>query len=188
MTSTLITPEGEIAARSAKPDPFAPQPKAGWRRLPDPGPPADLDHEIETCTAIEPVPADAAAVGYLRAWKDLDTVKAVCRARINTTRDDKEAGVFPYLGHDFDCDPRSVQRINTAVQAAQAALAAGAPFAVEWTAADNVAVAMTAQDLMGMPVALAQYANTLHVTAKTLKAQIDAAATVEAVVAIGWPD
>lgn len=187
VTQSLITTDGLIAARCSKPSPFAPPLQPGWRWLPDPGIPVDLDTELETCAPVEPVAADATAVTYTRAYKDLATVQVVCRSRINALRDEKESSTFPYLGHAFDCDPRSVQRINTAVQAAQAAIAVGAPFEIEWTDAANGAVALTAQDLLGMPVALAQYANGLHQTCKTLKQQIDAAATAEAVLAVVWP-
>ncbi|HET6720588.1 MAG TPA: DUF4376 domain-containing protein [Rhodocyclaceae bacterium] len=187
MTQSLITAEGLIALRCSKPSAFAPPLQAGWRWLPDPGLPADLDNDLETCAAIEPVPADAVEVSYSRTYKDLAAVKLVQRGRLNALRDEKEATVFPYLGHDFDCHQRAVSRINTVVQAAQAALALGAPFSITWTAADDVEIVMTAQDVIGMPIALAQHADTLHQTCRALKLQVENATTPAAVVAVAWP-
>jgi hypothetical protein len=48
----------------------------------------------------------------------LDEAKTQKIAQINTKRDVLEASGFTYKGKVFDSDERSVQRINTAVQAA----------------------------------------------------------------------
>lgn len=108
-------------------------------------------------------------------------------AQIRNERDTREAAGFPYLGKTIDSDSRSVQRINTAVQAAQAASAANQPFTLFWTAQDNTTLWLDAAGIIGMPVALAMYANTLHETARTLRSQIDAATTPEEVQSITWP-
>lgn len=105
-------------------------------------------------------------------WATLDEGRAevwsTCRAR----RDALEAGGFTYLDHPMDSDPRAVQRINTAVQAAQAAAAMGAPFAIGWTCMDGHVLDLDAAGMMGMPVALAIYANGLHQVARGFKARI----------------
>ncbi|MCY1197860.1 hypothetical protein D9M72_92280 [compost metagenome] len=108
-------------------------------------------------------------------------------AEIKQDRDKKEASGFPYLGAVFDSDPRSVQRIVGAVLAAQAAVAAGETFEIEWTVADNSVLPLDASDVMGMPVALAMYADQLHTISRGLRADIEAAATVEEVEAVNWP-
>jgi hypothetical protein len=105
-------------------------------------------------------------------WSTLDDgraeVWATCRAR----RDALEAGGFPYRDHPMDSDPRAVQRINTAVQAAQAAAAMGQPFGIGWTCMDGHVLALDAAGMMGMPVALAIYANGLHQVAREVKTRI----------------
>lgn len=124
-----------------------------------------------------------------KAWIDprtFDEIKLTKWTEIRTYRNWLETQGFPYLNRRFDSDPRSVQRINTAVQAAQAALSAGQPFQIEWTAQDNTAVALDAVAMVGMPAALAMYANSLHEHAKGLRAMIENAATVEEVTAIDW--
>jgi hypothetical protein len=124
------------------------------------------------------------------AWKDLRTIeeiRAVRWAEVKAQRDLLEASGFPYLGKRLDSDARSVQRINTAVQAAQAALAAGVAFPIVWTCADNSLLPLDAAGVVGMPVALATYADQLHQAAKALRAQIEAATTFAEVQAVAWP-
>lgn len=125
----------------------------------------------------------------VHAWvtKPLETLRAQRWSDIKLQRDLLEASGFPYLGKSLDSDSRSVQRINTAVQAAQAALAVGQPFAIVWTCADNTLLELDGAQMLGAPVALALYADHLHQTAKALHAQIDAATTAEAIAAVAWP-
>jgi hypothetical protein len=99
----------------------------------------------------------------------------------------RETQGFPYLGKVFDSDPRSVQRISVAVAAAQAALGAGAPFSIDWTCADNSTITMDGQQMAALPVAFAIWGDALHQQAKALRAQIEAATTVEDVQAVAWP-
>jgi hypothetical protein len=125
-----------------------------------------------------------------KAWKDprsLAELKATRWTEMKRHRDLLEASGFPYLGKRLDSDARSVQRINTAVQAAQAALAASQPFAITWTCADNSALALDGAGMLGVPVALALYADQLHQACKTLRAQIELATTPAQVQAIAWP-
>lgn len=125
-----------------------------------------------------------------KAWIDprtLAEVRAKRWAQMKRHRDLLEASGFPYLGKRLDSDARSVQRINTAVQAAQAALAANQPFPIVWTCADNSLLELDAAGVVGMPVALAIYADQLHQTCKALRAQLEAATTVSQVEAIAWP-
>ena len=106
---------------------------------------------------------------------------------IKQERDEKEASGFPYLDTIFDSDSRSVQRIVGAVLAAQAAVANGQAFTIDWTVADNSVRTLDASMVIGMPVALAGYADELHETSRVLRAQIEAAETVEEVKAVVWP-
>lgn len=146
-----------------------------------------FDGRYQRCTRVEPVDSAAEFVSYVVEYLPLDQIKATVRQQLNVERDRRESSTFPYLGHDFDCDSRSVQRINTVVQAAQAALAAGQPFGMDWTAADDTEVQLTAEQLVGLPVALAIHANTIHQTCKQLKQQVEAATTPEEVLAVTWP-
>ncbi len=107
---------------------------------------------------------------------------------VRIERDRLEQAGVPYLGKILDSDTVSVQRIAIAVQAAQAAIAANVPFTLAWTMQDNTAVEMDAAQVVGMSVALAQYSDGLHQTARALREQIEAAETVEELANIKWPE
>lgn len=131
---------------------------------------------------------------FVNRWKaadappvrTLEEVKRDCRAQINAERDTREQSGFPYLEKIIDSDAKSVQRISVMVQAAQAAIAAGQSFSVGWTCQDNSILTMDAAQVMGMPVALAQYGQQLHAHAKTRKDAVDAASTIEEAEAVQW--
>lgn len=125
-----------------------------------------------------------------KTWSDprtLAAIKAAHWGEMKRQRNLLEASGFPYLGKRLDSDARSVQRINTAVQAAQAAMALDKPFSIVWTCADNSLLTLDGPGLLGVPVALATYADQLHQTCKTLRARIEAATTPAAVQAVAWP-
>lgn len=118
----------------------------------------------------------------------LDELKAAKWTEIKEKRDQLEQSGVPYLGKIIDSDPVSVQRIAIAVQAAQAAISAGVEFSLDWTCADNTVLTMTAEQVVGMSVALAQHSDSLHQTARGLRAKIEAATTKEELDAIVWPE
>ena len=115
----------------------------------------------------------------------LDELKSKKREEINQARDATEQGGFEYLGKTFDSDPISCQRISMAAQA-MALAPEGAT--ITWTCQDNTTIDLTAQDLVGLVVALATWSNTCHQKATELKAKIDAAQTAEELEKITWDD
>lgn len=122
----------------------------------------------------------------------VEEVRAAARAAVTEQRDAHEQGGFAYAGKIIDSDMASCIRIAGAASAAQAALAQQQPFAVDWTCADNSVLALDAVGVVGMLAALAVHSNAVHQHSRTLKAQIEAAATPAEVAAIdvaaGWPD
>lgn len=154
------------------------------------------------CTEVEPpeIPEGKAAYYINGAWQlqaisepekelepTLEELKASKWTVIKNIRDRLEQSGVPYLGKVLDSDTVSVQRIAIAVQAAQASIAANVPFALSWTMQDNIAVEMDAAQVVGMSVALAQYSDSLHQTARALREKIEAAETAEELEAIAWP-
>lgn len=113
----------------------------------------------------------------------LEEVKQAKWEEIKTERDRIEQSGCPYMGGVLDSDSLSVQRINTAVQAAQVV---GESFEIDWTMQDNTVVHMTQADVLGMPAALAIFSNSLHIKARELREQIGAAKNTEAVNAVSW--
>jgi hypothetical protein len=116
-------------------------------------------------------------------------LKDIKRAEINLARDSEEAAGFDYLGKRLDSDAQAIKRLYGAAMAAQAAIAGGMPagnFMVTWTCADGTTVDMTYAEAAAVPVTMAQVSGALHVKARTLKQQIDAATTEAQVEAITW--
>jgi hypothetical protein len=118
--------------------------------------------------------------------RSLDEIKADAKAQINSRRNTIEQEGFTYLGKVIDSNSASITRITVAVQAAQVAMAAGVPFSVDWTCQDNSVLTMTAQEILGIPAALAIFDNDLHQKARSKKILIDAATTQAEVEAITW--
>lgn len=124
---------------------------------------------------------------YVEPVESLDDAKAAQWATIKAERDRLEMAGVTYLGKVFDSDSLSVQRIGIAVQAAQAAKATGQPFTVDWTTTDNTVIPLTADEIIGLPLALAAFSNNLHIIAREFRDQIEEATTVDEVKAITWP-
>lgn len=117
--------------------------------------PADPEPEQPPEPTIEELAA--------RTW---DTVKAA--------RNAAEQSGCPYMSSVLDSDQLSVQRIAIAVQAAQNAISAGiTDLTLDWTMQDNSVLTMTAEQVIGMSIALAVYSNSLHTKARELREQID---------------
>lgn len=119
--------------------------------------------------------------------KSVESIREVLKGKVKALRDQKETEGFAYMGKTFDSDERSVLRIT---QAALTAQVVGPTFTIDWTAADNSVVTLDYAGMLGMPAALAVYANQLHQAAKTHKEAIDAADfdTLKTYdISAGWP-
>jgi len=112
----------------------------------------------------------------------LDEIKTAKIRDINHRRDQQELSGFDYLGKRFDSDVNAMRRISIAVQAAQSY----PDFIVEWTCQDNSTITLNAEQIIAMPLTMAVYGNELHQKARTLKAQIEAATTIDEVNLIDW--
>lgn len=149
---------------------------------------------LEGFTAVElaePLPAapfeGAAYDIQAQQWVDSRTLEEVKRHRWNAIkqeRAEREYAGFAWDGSAFDSDPLSQSRIQGAVQLASLDLAG---FSIDWTLADNTVRTLSGANMVAVGVALAQHVNALHVTARGLRAQIEAAATLQEVAAIAWP-
>ena len=118
--------------------------------------------------------------------RPLEELKLEKRAAINAARDAAEQGGFEYMGKIFDSDPISCIRIQGAAQSMQAAIMAEVVPTITWTCQDNSTIELTAQELMGLSVALAEWSNQCHIKATTLKEQIENATSEEELEQIKW--
>lgn len=119
--------------------------------------------------------------------QSLDDAKAAQWAVIKTERDRREVEPLPYLEKVLDFDDVSSKRLTWAIDAARTALTQGLPFEVEWTCYDNSVLTMSANDIIGIPLAVAQRSDSLHQIARNLREDIYSKNTVEEVKAIVWP-
>lgn len=128
------------------------------------------------------VPADLA---------DLALAKTLAWAAVKTRRDRCASGGCDTAFGRVDSDERSRILIAGAVQMAQIALAAGEPYQVDWVMADNQSVTHDARAMIALALAVGQHIVACWTRAQALRAEIDAAETIESVaaidIAVGWP-
>ena len=107
-------------------------------------------------------------------------------ARIKSARAAAESAGFLCGGVRYDSDPASQQRISSAVTLAMVAEAAGQPFTITWTAADNNVISLDAAGMIAVGQACGQYIADIFARARTLREQIEAATTADQLDAIVW--
>ena len=109
-------------------------------------------------------------------------------SRIKAARTAAEQAPLPVGPLTFDADEASQQRIAGAVQMAQLAIASGqdAGWSITWTLADNTAATLTAAQMIGVGLALAARTSAIHAKGRDLRAQIDAAGSLDELNAITW--
>lgn len=108
-----------------------------------------------------------------RAWTAIKAARAAA-----------EEGSFIFDGGSYQADKL---RITGAVQLATLAKAAGQPFVETWTLTDNTTRELDADQVIALGMALGQYVSSLYATGRALRADIDAAETIDAVAAVRWP-
>lgn len=113
--------------------------------------------------------------------KPLEQVKRLYKDKINARRDELERAGFPYLGKLLDSDEKSYYRI---LSANDSALKSDESFSITWVTADNSEITMNREQTLGMLSALSAYGLSVFAAAKALKAQVDAAETLEAILSI----
>lgn len=116
----------------------------------------------------------------------LEELKQLKKDEINKARDEAEQGGFEYLGKMFDSDPVSCQRIALASQTALISKQTSQEFSIEWTCQDNSKITLSADETIGLSVALTKWSNECHIRASKLKVMIEEAETKEEVDAINW--
>lgn len=105
-------------------------------------------------------------------------------AAVKAQRDAKEFGPFSWGALTFDGDAESKSRLSLAAMAAQAAIASGQSWVVDWTLADNSTVTLSAADVIGVVQAMGANITAAHQAARIKRAAIEAAQTIEELDAI----
>lgn len=116
----------------------------------------------------------------------LDAAKLRQWALVKDARDAAQFGGFTWDGSTFDSDAMSQQRIMGAVQLAMMAAAAAQDYSVDWTLADNSTRTLAGANVLAVGEALGALVKGAFDRGVTLREQINAATTVEAVQAVAW--
>lgn len=114
----------------------------------------------------------------------LANAKAAAWDRIKKARDKAEAGTFLFNGDLYDANK---ENISGAALAAMMAKLSNQPFSIAWTLADNTVKVLDGDAMQALGLAMVAYIDSLHNTARSLRNQIEAAATPQQAYAIAWP-
>jgi len=115
---------------------------------------------------------------------DLATVKTVAKGKINEWRDEQKVKPFSSAKGTFDADAESKGNIDGVSQAALMATVTGAEFSQEWPDVDGTMVTFTAQEFMGLGMAILAHISSYYVEARTYKELVDEAVDMDAVLAV----
>lgn len=139
---------------------------------------------------VPPRPSENHTFNWVsKQWEDRRTLadrKKQKRAEIVKDRDALEFGGFEWGGYRFDSDQISQQRIQGSAQLAMAAKAAGQPFSIEWTLADNSVVTLDGDQMLAVGLAMGQHIQAAHSKSRMIKQQIDQAQSKEELESITW--
>lgn len=119
-----------------------------------------------------------------------DEIRVALWERVKIIRDIVIGGgaVTPFGAVDTDDTSRS--NINGATTAAMIAMNTETPFTMTWTMADNTEVALLADDVLALGLAVVAHVNAAHENARTLRAAIDGAEDTTALLQVdigaGW--
>lgn len=117
---------------------------------------------------------------------DMEPARAAKWSQIKAARDADENGGFDTPWGRFDSDPASQTKLVGAAQLASIALAQGQPFSIRWTRQDNTAVELDAPAMIAVGIAMGQHIDAVHQRGRQLRAQIEAATTLQDLESITW--
>jgi hypothetical protein len=105
---------------------------------------------------------------------------------VKAARDAALAGGFTWNGFIFDSDDVSQQRIQGAVQLSVLATSQGQAYSIVWTLADNSCITLAGADMVNVGIALGVFVQAQFEKGVTLRNQINAATTLDAITAVVW--
>jgi len=120
-----------------------------------------------------------------KQWEDprtLQDFKDAQWAKTKQARSAAEYAGFTWGGSTFESDAISQNRITGAVTLAQMA----PEFTIDWILADNTVRTLSQADMLGVGAALGAHVAAVFAKGVTLRAQIEAATTPEAVEGVVW--
>lgn len=167
------------------------------------------DYNVARCTVVHPAvewwqqrgarQIDTAQTPHVITWavetRPLEDVRALAWQRIKDQRDERQRGLMPYTypsgdTHHNEMTDKVRSDLSDSVTTALALSLQGVTDAVmPWTAYENVTHWLTPAQMIAHGLAATQWYSAMHVQSQTIRAAINAAATVQAVIdAAVWPE
>lgn len=146
--------------------------------------------EVATFNTGWPPPAEGTWRWSGTRWQRVTTlaeVKAVKWAEIRAAAVAADQANITLGSHVLSADAESRVALFQQVQIALMAVQDGIAFSVDWEKADGTTVTLTANQVKTIVRAIDNRALQIKATARTVRAQIQAATTIEQVEAITWP-
>lgn len=139
--------------------------------------PRPSDFHVWNALTMQWVNTESLSSARDRAW-----------SRLKAERDAREFAAVTWAGVTFDADLQSQFRIRSAALDALRAYLAGEAYSETWTLADNNTRVMSAVDMIALSNTIRLRSSLIHANARSLRALVDAADTVEECDAIQWPE
>lgn len=111
----------------------------------------------------------------LQKWESIKAARSVA-----------EFSTFTVGGYVFDADRDSQVRLQSAFQSAMDARTNGEPFSIDWTLSDGTEATLTRAQVIAVGRALQAHVSAQFQKAKTLKAAITAATSIQELDGISW--
>jgi hypothetical protein len=154
---------------------------------PPPEPPLEPVALVSVVTATGEVeaPENAPEREFRAAWRlegavitlDVEAMKGIAKKRITEWRERELVKPILLDGVSFEADPQSVSLIDRATQLAEKVEGRGHTFETEWSDSQGRGVTMNRKKIDDLGIAIGVRTSELHVAARRLKEQIDAART-----------
>lgn len=166
------------------------------------------DYDVARCTVVYPTvewhqqraarQIDTAHTTHVITWavetRPLEDVRALAWQRIKDERDERQRGLMPYTypsgtEHHNEMSEKVLRDLNGQATGALILSSMGITDPVmPWTTFENVTHYLTPAQMLAFSMAALQWHSAIHVQSQTIRAAINAAETVQAViVAAVWP-
>lgn len=134
------------------------------------------------------IPPELAKAGESGVVANLELARALKISELQAERNTRQsAGCDTALG-TMQTDPTSRGLLNGAVTGALVAQAAGQPFSVGWTMADNSVVEHDGPAIIAAGMIVMAHVQQQHAIYETLRADVQAATDLAAIDAVQWPE
>ena len=166
------------------------------------------DYDVARCTVVYPTvewwqqrgarQIDTSQTPHVITWavetRPLEDVRALSWQRIKDERDDRQRGLMPYAYpsgdvHHNEMTEKVIRDLSASTTAALALASQGVTDPVmPWTVHENVTHMLTPAQMITFGLTATQWHSAIHMTSQAIRADIDAAQTVEAVISAAvWP-